>query len=368
MTTRGPGGADGGGPVAPPRAPDADAGKRPAPRAISGGRGTRRQRLRAGIVATVASAAIRLPEAPLIAAADSLGELWYRATPGRAAMARANLGRTCAWLAAEGRGPARARRAATDPDALESLLRSAYRHAARYYLELLRAPTLDDAYVAERLEKLTPEVLADASAEPRGVILASAHLGPIELPAYIAARMGRGRPVGVMEAVDDPEIQRWFARSRGSVGVELVGLRDAKRELGRVLQEGGTALIVADRDITGGGTDVELFGHPAPLPSGPALLAIDSGARLFFVAMWRTARGHYRAWLREIQVPAEGRLRARATQTLDAIARAIEDAVAEAPDQWWAVFFPIWPDLAPAGRAPAGRARSERAPAEHARP
>jgi len=292
-----------------------------------------------------------VPETVAIATADSLGELWYRATPGRAAVARANLGRVCGWLAAEGRGPARARRAATDPAALESLVRSAYRQAARYYLELLRAPTLDDAYVAEHLEKLTPDVLADAAAEPRGIIIIGAHLGPIELPAYVGARLGRGRPVGVMEAVDDPELQRWFARSRSGVGIDLVGLRDARSAIGRALAGGGTALIVADRDITGGGTEVPLFGHPAPLPSGPALLAIDAGARMFFVAMWRTTPGRYKAWLREIPVRADGRLRARATVTLASIARAIEDAVAEAPDQWWATFFPIWPDLAPARKA-----------------
>jgi len=321
------------------------------PGAVAGGRGTRAQRLRVRAFAGASVAASRVPESLAIAAADSLGELWYRTTPTRASVARANLRRVCRWLAAEGRGPARARRAAVDPAALESLVRSAYRQAARYYLELLRAGTLDDAYVAARLEKLTPEVLADASGEPRGIVLLSAHLGPIELPAYVGARMGRGRPVGVMETVSDPELQRWFARSRSSVGVELVGLGDARRELRRAIEEGGTALIVADRDITGGGTDVPLFGHPAPLPSGPALLAIETNARVFFVAMWRTTPGRYRAWLREISVPAEGRLRERATGTLHAIARAIEDGVAEAPDQWWTIFFPVWPDLAPAERA-----------------
>jgi hypothetical protein len=27
------------------------------------------------------------------------------------------------------------------------------------------------------------------------------------------------------------------------------------------------------------------------------------------------------------------------------LAAAFEDLIADAPDQWWAVFFPIWPDL-----------------------
>jgi hypothetical protein len=28
------------------------------------------------------------------------------------------------------------------------------------------------------------------------------------------------------------------------------------------------------------------------------------------------------------------------------VARAFERVVEDAPEQWWAVFFPIWPDLA----------------------
>jgi phosphatidylinositol dimannoside acyltransferase len=313
---------------------------------VMGGRGTRTQRLRTRLIAGASSVAQRLPERPLLAGADSVGELWYRATPGRAAMARANLGRVCAWLDAEGRGPARARRAASDPRALESLVRAAYRHAARYYLELLRAPGLTEAYVGERLRKLTPEVLEAANADPRGVMFIGAHLGPIEIPAFVAGHEHRPPVVGVMETIDDPELQGWIARSRASTGVRLVSLDAAHRELRGAIEAGGLALLVVDRDITGGGTPTELFGHPAPLPTGAAILAAETGARLYFQAMLRVGDGRYRAWMREIPVPAEGRLRARVTAVLEATARAIEDAVVESPEQWWAVFFPIWPDLA----------------------
>jgi hypothetical protein len=30
---------------------------------------------------------------------------------------------------------------------------------------------------------------------------------------------------------------------------------------------------------------------------------------------------------------------------LDAEARAFERAIADAPEQWWTVFFQIWPDI-----------------------
>ena len=63
--------------------------------------------------------AAHLPEPPLVAAADAAGELWYRTAPSKRLQARANLQRVCEGLAASGRGPARARRAATDPQAPE---------------------------------------------------------------------------------------------------------------------------------------------------------------------------------------------------------------------------------------------------------
>ena len=316
-----------------------------------GGRGTRAQRLRAGALRGATAAACLLPERPLLAAADSIGELWYRVTPARAATARANLLRVCTWLAAQERGPSRARRAATDPRALESLVRAAYRQLARYYLEALRAPTLNEEYVIERLEVTTPGVLAASFAEPRGVMYVGTHLGPVEILAWLGGHERHGPVVGVMETVEDPEIQRWIARTRAGTGVRLVGLAEARRTLRGAIDAGGAALLVIDRDISGGGTEVPLFGCPAPLPTGAAILAAETGARVFFEAVVRVGDGRYRGWMREMPVRTEGRLRERVTAFLDDTARLVEEAVAQAPEQWWAVFHPIWPDLAPAGDA-----------------
>jgi KDO2-lipid IV(A) lauroyltransferase len=314
--------------------------------AVMGGRGTRVQRLRARALTGATAVACRLPERPLLAAADPIGELWYRATPRRAALARANLGRVCAWLAAEGRGPARARRAASDPRALESLVRAAYRHLARHYVESLRATVLTEEHVRERLEVTTPETVAASFAEPRGVIYIGGHIGPVEILAWVGGHGHRPPVVGAMETVDDPELQAWIARTRSGTGIELVGLAQARRRLREAIAEGGAALLVVDRDISGGGTEATLFGHPAPLPTGAAILAVETGARVFWEAVVRIGDGRYRGWMREVPVPAEGRLRVRVEAFLEQTARLIEESVAQAPEQWWAVFHPIWPDIA----------------------
>jgi KDO2-lipid IV(A) lauroyltransferase len=228
---------------------------------------------------------------------------------------------------------------------LERLVRLAFQHDARYYLEILRVPGLTTAIFDDRVVVETPETVEDAfSGGP--VVFASAHLGPIELPAlYLANRSGRTF-VAPMETVDDPPLQGWFERSRGSLGVRIVGLREARRELQAALRADGFVGIVADRDIAGGGIAVPLFGVPAPLPIGPALLAIEAGARIFVVGVRRLPDGRIGGRLLPVPVAADGSRRERISATLTSLAAAFEDVIADAPEQWSAVFFPIWPDLA----------------------
>ena len=102
-------------------------------------------RLRGQALMSASWLACRLPEGPLLRAAEFAGDLWYRFAPDRAAQARRNLRRVCVALAAEGRGTPLVRAAATDPRALERLVRSAFRHNARYYLEVARTPAVTRA-------------------------------------------------------------------------------------------------------------------------------------------------------------------------------------------------------------------------------
>jgi KDO2-lipid IV(A) lauroyltransferase len=328
------------------------AGRRPA---VS--RATLAQRARAGVLAVLSGLACRLPEGPQVALAELAGRLWYRVAPARAARARRNLQRVVDHLVASGRADARVRAAAGDPRRLEGLVRSAFRHNARYYLEVLRAPALSAEWFEERLVVETPDVVAAAFADERPKVFISGHLGPIEMPGLYLARRSERPIVAPMEAVDDPALQAWFVRTRSAFGVRIVGLREARRELAAALRRGESVGVVADRDISGGGIEVPLFGAPAPLPIGPALLATESGARLFVAGVWRVGRRTYRGRLIEVEVVREGSRRERIAGTLASEAAAFETLIANAPDQWSAIFFPIWPDLeAAAAPTPVPRA------------
>ena len=102
---------------------------------------------------------------------------------------------------------------------------------------------------------------------------------------------------------------------------------------------------------------VPLFGHPAPIAAGPALLALETGAPVYAASARRARRRPLspRA-LVLVPAPTEG-IAARAARraTPRRSPRAFEAIVADAPEQWWGAFHPIWPDLVVA--ATAGRRR-----------
>ena len=329
------------GPAAKAEAP------RPAHAAVDS-RGTNGQRARAWLASIVSWVACHAPEGAAIRLAELAGSVWYRVADERRRRARRNLARVVRYLADAGLGGEVAGNAARDPKALDRLVQSAFRHAVRYYLEVARTPGVTPRFVRERLLIETPEALDAAFSTIGPMIFVGLHFGAIELPGiYFVTRTGSTATVP-METIPDPELQRYFVRTRGKVGLRIVGLREARNELMAALRRGEPVGLVGDRDITGGGMEVPLFGAPSRLPIGPALLAMESGAPLYVVAVRRSGPGRYRGRLTPVEIPTEGNRRERLTATLERLARAFEHVVADAPDQWWAVFFPIWDDLEPA--------------------
>lgn len=318
-------------------------------------RATTWQRLRARLVAAAARLLIVLPEAPMNALGDVVGELWYRAAPGRVVRARRNFRRVAMHLASRDLGGDRIRAAATDDRALERVVRSAFHHAVRYYLDMARLPGRSSEDLERRLIVETPDTVELAFGVPGPMVFVSMHFGAVEYPALFAvARTGR-KVTAPMETLGDPAMQAWIVSTRSSVGVNIVTLRDARRALTEALEQGGVVGMVADRNVAGGTIDVPFFGAIAPLPMGPGLLAMEHDLPIWVAAVRRAGGGRYRGQLRRVEIPAEGLRRARLTAAMTGVAAAMEESIAEAPEQWWSAFAPVWPDLDPEARAGTGR-------------
>lgn len=326
----------------------------PAPSAQDGGSSARS--LRASVLMGGARVLAALPEAPLVAAAESIGELWYRAAPLKAAQARVNLRRVCQGLDAQGRGGSRVRPAAHDDDALERLVRACFRHATRYYLEVARTGGYDLPTALRHLVVETPEAAKEALEGGRPLVIVGMHYAAIELPVVYVSHLLGHAVMAPMETVADPALQRWFIESRRRVGVDVIPLAGARRPMLRSLKAGRSVGMVNDRDITHTGVPMPFFGHDAPVSPGPALLAVEADAPVYMGSARRRRDRTYagRIWL--VPTPEEGTRKERMLELTRRIALGFEDILADGPEQWWGAFHPIWPDLAvgPDGQLPDG--------------
>lgn len=317
---------------------------RPAGRA-RGGRRSILGWIAARTLRVLATVLRRLPETPLNRGAELLGGVLYRLQPGRRRLVRANLERVVTYLAANGAAGENARAAASDARALDLLTRAAFGHYVRSYLE---SATLTRYASDEHLARVRADdqSLADEALRGDGsLIIVAMHFGSIEIPGLWASKKLGRRITAPMETVDNPDMQEYFERTRAETGLNVIPVARAATELRAALARDETVALVADRPVGGSGTPVTLFGAPARLPVGPAVLAYESGAPAWLIVTRRFGRKEYRTRVERIELPSSGTRRERLSVFLDAEARAFERAVADAPEQWWTLFFPIWDDI-----------------------
>ncbi len=125
-------------------------------------------------------------------------------------------------------------------------------------------------------------VIDEARREGRGVVFASAHLGPWERVA--ASLVAAGVPLTTIARESyDPRFTRLYERLRGDRGVGVVwraGARSMTATTGivRTLRAGGVLGIPMDLRSRVPSCVAAFLGHPAPTPIGPARIALRTGA------------------------------------------------------------------------------------------
>jgi len=123
------------------------------------------------------------------------------------------------------------------------------------------------------------ETLQDALAEGRGMVFASAHLGPWERVA--ATLVGAGLPLtAIAREPYDPRLTPIYDRLRGGRGVRVIYRAEprAAAKLLRTLRSGGMLGIPMDLASRVPSVEVPFLDVPAKTPIGPAKLAVRTRA------------------------------------------------------------------------------------------
>lgn len=182
-----------------------------------------------------------------------------------------------------------------DDAAVRRLARAGMRSYMRYYGEVFHLPALGPEHLRARFRLVGDAPLRELLAEGRAVPLALSHSGNWDL-AGAWAQFYLGRVLTVAEKLEPAQVFAEFLAFREGLGMSIIPLgkggnggvfRELLRRSRQASRPGGGLVVplLADRDLSHRGVEVDLGGHRARVAAGPAALAVALDAPLFGLTM-----------------------------------------------------------------------------------
>ncbi len=222
---------------------------------------------------------------------------------------------------------------------------------ARYWAETLRLPSVEPDELDGGMTYEGYEHILRARAGGLGPLLVLPHLGGWEWAAFWLTRLEHVPVSAVVEALEPVDVFEWFVELRESLGIGVIPLGpDAGRAVVASVKRGDVTCLLADRDIGGGGIEVEFFGERTTMPAGPAALSLRTGAPLLPVGVYYRAERHHCVVHPPMEIERRGKLREDVARITQDVAHRLEDIIRVAPEQWH-LLQPNWPSDHEAERA-----------------
>ncbi len=210
--------------------------------------------------------------------------------------------------------------AGTEGRELRRLSRAGMRSYMRYYCEAFQLPGMTEEEIDARVRATGYQQYAERVSRGETVVLALGHSGNWDLAGAWANRH-LGTVITVAERLEPPELFEAFVGFRESLGMVIVPFQKGGgvfRELLRESRRPGIVPLLADRDLSSTGVDVQVGEHEVRVAPGPAALALARGIPVMPVLIHyerlsgdrrRRARspwGIHIDFLPEVAVPAPG--------------------------------------------------------------
>jgi len=229
-------------------------------------------------------------------------------------------------------------------DALRDEVEKAFRWYGRYWAETFRIADLTDAELDARFACEGRENIEKAFASGKGGVLATLHVGNWDAGGRWVAKHW---PLTVVVEVLRPRMLfDRFVEHRRALGMTIIPLERGSDPTGRCIEQlkkGEMVALVADRDLSGSGVEVTMFGRKTKMPPGPAVLAVRTGCDLIPAAIFQGEDG---TWLARVLPPVE-RPDEPAPDAVQVytqrLAEQFEELIRFAPAQWH-VFNRYWID------------------------
>lgn len=223
------------------------------------------------------------------------------------------------------------------PERLAELSRAGMRSYLRYWMESFRLPAWSKERVKTGFEVKDEHYLTDGIASDKGVILALPHMGNWDLAgAWVTTKLETPFTT-VAERLKPESLYDRFVAYREGLGMEVLPHSGgtAFGMLARRLRDGGLVCLVAERDLSSSGVEVEFFGEATRMPAGPALLAQQTGALLLPVTLWYDDSPVMQGRVHPpVEVPESGTRAEKTSAMTQALADAFATGIADHPEDW----------------------------------
>ena len=225
---------------------------------------------------------------------------------------------------------------------LEDLVRRGVLSYMRYWMDTFRSPDWSRERILSTVTVGNEHLLMNPITNQTGVVVSLPHAGNWDhAGSYFCVR--GAQLVTVVEVLKPRALFEKFLAYRQAIGMEALPLDS--RAFPTLLQrarDGKLIALVADRDLSASGIDVEFFGGVARMPAGPAIVAIRTGIPLVTAFVSYTETGIH-VDLREIAIPASGDEESRIKATVQLSANNFAEGIKAHPHDWH-MMQRIWVD------------------------
>ncbi|MDR1336407.1 MAG: lipid A biosynthesis (KDO)2-(lauroyl)-lipid IVA acyltransferase [Tannerella sp.] len=180
--------------------------------------------------------------------------------------------------------------------------------------------------------------------DPRGCILAGAHVGNPELCGYLLKQQQK-RINGLVFGGEAREVQKNRTEVLGGNNVRLIPVTDGLSHvfpISDALANGEIVSMTCDRMFgSAKGVACEFLSGTAAFPVGAFALAVQFRAPVLALFVLKVSARRYRIHLASIPVPDGASKRERIDGMTRCFARELEHIVKRYPEQWFN-FYPFW--------------------------
>jgi len=216
---------------------------------------------------------------------------------------------------------------------MKELLQEAMASYMRYWCDTFRFPNWDTDRINSTVTVTREELLLNGIKSGRGVIVALPHAGNWDHAGAYFCLKGI-HLVTVAERLKPERLFNEFLRYRQAMGMEVLALdSQSMTTLAQRLREGHLIALVADRDLSKSGIDVQFFGKPARMPAGPAVLALKTGA-ILLTAFVNYTRDGIHITFDEISMPETGTQEEKVSVLVQKSANNFEQGISQHPEDW----------------------------------